>query len=173
MTAYHTVLLGLAAIGALACAKDAPTLARCCALLGWVGMAVAMLGGVVNLLIGVLLIAAAALPMIRRDLPLWLNFHRSLAMACMVSTLVALYAVNGVDFCGIGALPLLTKEGIIQAPMHRGTFALVHAAVALLTVFGAASLYAAARSIHVRCFRSMAEVMPMGSAVIGMALAPT
>ena len=173
MTAYHTILLGLAAIGALACAKDASTLPRCCALLGSVGMAVAMLGGMVNLLIGVMLMTAVALPMIRGDMPLWLTLHRALAMACMVLTLVALYAVNGADFCGIGALPLLTSEGIIKVPMHLETFALAHAAIALLAVFVAASLYALTRLIHVRCFRSTAEVMPMSVAVIGMALGTT
>lgn len=170
MTVYHLVLLGLAAIGALACAKDAPILPRCCALLGWVAMAVAMLGGFAGLIIGSAVMILVALPMVRRELPLWLNMHRVLTMLCMTSVLVALYAINGDGFCGPGAIPLLTAGGIVPLPMVFGTYFLVHTSVALLVILTCLSLCALALSARKQSRMSVTEIVPTSLAVIGMAV---
>lgn len=170
MTSYHLVLLGLAALGTLACAKTMPPVPRCCAWCGWAAMALAMQGGLVALVIGGTLMMLSTLPMLRREMPIWLNLYRALGMAAMLGIFVALRAVNGSDICGPVSLPLLNQNGIVLHPLERNAFVLLYGALILLVAYSLYSLAALGASLATKRVWALAEILPTSAAVIGMAV---
>lgn len=170
MTLYHLVLLGLAACGTLACARGMPVLPRCCAWIGWAAMALAMIGGIWGLIMGGAIMMASALAMVRATDPVWLTLYRTTGMACMLAVLAVLYAINGPDFCGPLALPLLDQTGIVPRVLDPGLHLQIRAVLIALAVFALGSLIALCMAVFARRTRLVLEILPSSAAVIGMAV---
>ncbi|MCA1337532.1 hypothetical protein [Pseudooceanicola marinus] len=174
MTAYHWALLGVAALGTLACVTATRGPDRVEAVVGLGAMGLAMTGVPALLYGGVTVLALLALPPL-----LWsatgrqgraMCLHRAASNLVMAAVLLALYALNGPALCGDAALPLLTAEGVTLLPMSRASALFVQGTALALMLYALLSLRISWGVLERGRAAALMEILPMSLATIGMAV---